>query len=89
MSFGSWMDKVGTASNNEEIIKMKWIKKLIYAKYHVMHPMNEVRAFKSLPHRNSCLCGSSSCQMSYTNCSHVLVLDVLCEASSTLNTLNP
>ena len=43
------MDKVGAASNKEVSVKMKWIKKLIFAKYHVMHPKNEVLAYKSMP----------------------------------------
>ena len=49
MEFVSWMDEVGIASNNEMNAKMQWIKKLRFAKYHVMHPKNEDPASKNMP----------------------------------------
>ena len=48
MDFVSWIDEVGAASNNEVNARMKWIKKLRFAKYDVMHPNNEVPAYKSM-----------------------------------------
>ena len=43
------MDQVGAASCNEVNARMKLINKLRFAKYHVMHPKNEVPAYKSMP----------------------------------------
>ena len=48
MEFVGWMDEVGSAINNEMNAKMKGIKNLRFAKYHVLHPKKEVPASKSM-----------------------------------------
>ena len=73
IKFVSRMCEVGMVSSIEVSAKVKPTKKLRFAKYDVIHPMNGVRAFKSMFHGNPYVRSLISCQTSNTNRSHVSV----------------